>query len=59
VRATPQGLRKVRVLSQTIESHYRSVEAQLGARRLKELYELLDALIAVEQPATPVSAPVV
>ena len=59
VRATPQGLRKVRVLSQTIESHYRSVEAQLGARRLKELYALLDALIAVEQPATPVSAPVV
>jgi homoprotocatechuate degradation regulator HpaR len=50
VRATPAGLALVATLSQTIESHYRWMETQLGKARLAQLYELLDSVIALEAP---------
>lgn len=50
VRATPAGLALVAALSQTIESHYQWMEAQLGKARLAQLYELLDGVIALEAP---------
>lgn len=50
VRATPAGLRLVRTLSQTIESHYQWMETRLGAKQLAQLYKLLDAVIALEAP---------
>ena len=50
VRATPAGLKLVRALSQTIESHYQWMEAQLGKQRLAQLYDLLDDVIALEAP---------
>lgn len=50
VRATPAGLKLVRTLSQTIESHYQWMEAQLGKARLAQLYDLLDDVIALEAP---------
>lgn len=50
VRATSAGLKLVRTLSQTIGSHYQWMEAQLGTERLAQLYDLLDAVIAVEAP---------
>ncbi|WP_066256180.1 homoprotocatechuate degradation operon regulator HpaR [Hydrogenophaga flava] len=50
VRATPAGLKLVRKLSQTIESHYQWMEAQLGSDRLAQLYDLLDNVIALEAP---------
>ncbi len=49
VKATPRGLSLVRKLSTTIEAHYRAMEDVLGERRLAELYELLDAVIEMEQ----------
>lgn len=48
VRATEAGLAKVQALSQTIEAHYAWMEQQLGKADLKALYELLDAVIALE-----------
>jgi len=55
VRATPLGLEKVQALSQTIEAHYSWMEQQLGKTRLRQLYALLDELIALEapEPETP------
>jgi homoprotocatechuate degradation regulator HpaR len=50
VRATPEGLRRVETLSQTIEAHYRWLEAELGQDQLAQLYALLDAVIALEGP---------
>ncbi len=51
VRATRAGLKLVHQLSTTIESHYAWMEARLGKAQLAQLYDLLDAVIAVEQPA--------
>jgi homoprotocatechuate degradation regulator HpaR len=48
VRATPQGLAKVQALSESIEAHYAWMEQELGKTKLKALYELLDAVIALE-----------
>ena len=50
VRATPAGLNLAHKLSATIELHYQWMEAQLGERRLAQLYKLLDELIALEAP---------
>lgn len=50
VRATPAGLRLVRKLSLTIESHYQWMESELGKERLARLYALLDDVIALEAP---------
>jgi homoprotocatechuate degradation regulator HpaR len=52
VRATPLGLQKVEALSETIEAHYSWLEKELGKPRLKALYELLDEVIALENPET-------
>ncbi len=57
VRATPAGLRLVRKLSSTIESHYQWMEAQIGKERLAQLYTLLDDVIAFEAPGSRESAP--
>jgi homoprotocatechuate degradation regulator HpaR len=51
VEATPKGMRLVARLSCTIEAHYEWMEKTLGKQRLGQLYELLDALIDLEQPA--------
>ncbi|GAA6142702.1 homoprotocatechuate degradation operon regulator HpaR [Hydrogenophaga sp. 5NK40-0174] len=50
VRATPEGLRLVRSLSATIETHYAWMEERLGKARLAQLYALLDDVIALEIP---------
>ncbi len=50
VRATPAGLKLVKRLSTTIESHYAWMEERLGKARLAQLYGLLDEVIALEQP---------
>ena len=50
VRATQAGLKLVATLSETIESHYQWMEAQLGKERLAQLYGLLDGVIALEAP---------
>jgi hypothetical protein len=39
-------------LSQTIEAHYAWMEEQLGKAQLAQLYTLLDAVIALEAPAS-------
>ena len=48
VRATREGLKRVAVLSRTIEAHYAWMEQQLGHAKLKQLYDLLDEVIALE-----------
>ncbi|MGV3492240.1 MAG: homoprotocatechuate degradation operon regulator HpaR [Ramlibacter sp.] len=50
VEATARGRKMVDKLSQTVESHYRWLEQSLGKQKLAQLYELLDQLIALEQP---------
>lgn len=52
VRASALGLEKVQTLSQTVQDHYRWVEKRLGKQQLQQLYALLDALIALEEPQT-------
>jgi DNA-binding MarR family transcriptional regulator len=52
VRATALGLDKVQALSQTIEAHYSWMEQQLGKGKLRQMYALLDELIALESPDT-------
>ena len=42
------GLAIASALRVAIEAHYASLEAQLGRRKLAQLYELLDDLIALE-----------
>ena len=49
VQATEQGLSLVNTLSHTIEAHYQWMEQTLGKERLQQLYELLDAVIELEQ----------
>lgn len=50
VRATALGLDKVQTLSHTVQDHYRWVEKRLGKQQLQQLYALLDALIALDEP---------
>lgn len=50
VEATAKGRKMVDRLSTTIEMHYRWLEQSLGKQKLTQLYELLDQLIALEQP---------
>lgn len=50
VSATPKGMKIVDRLSTSIEMHYRWLEQSLGKTKLQQLYELLDQLIALEQP---------
>jgi homoprotocatechuate degradation regulator HpaR len=50
IEATAKGRKMVDRLSTTIESHYRWLEQSLGKQKLAQLYELLDQLIALEQP---------
>lgn len=52
VRATALGLDKVQTLSQTIEAHYSWMEQQLGKAKLRQLYTLLDEVIALETSET-------
>jgi homoprotocatechuate degradation regulator HpaR len=49
VRATPRGKRLVRKLSDAVEMHYAWMEEALGPDKLRELYTLLDTVIALEQ----------
>jgi homoprotocatechuate degradation regulator HpaR len=50
VEATPRGLKMVDKLSRSVEGHYQWLEKSLGKQKLAQLYELLDELIALEQP---------
>jgi homoprotocatechuate degradation regulator HpaR len=50
VEATPRGRKMVDRLSTTVETHYQWLEGSLGEEKLAQLYELLDQLIALEQP---------
>ncbi|MDO8375281.1 MAG: homoprotocatechuate degradation operon regulator HpaR [Polaromonas sp.] len=50
VEATDKGMQLVDTLSQTIEAHYTWMEKTLGKQSLAQLYELLDKVIALEQP---------
>jgi homoprotocatechuate degradation regulator HpaR len=51
IEATAKGKRLVKKLSSTIESHYAWLEQSLGKAKLVQLYQLLDELIALEQPS--------
>ncbi len=51
VRATPRGKRLVTKLSDAIEAHYVWLESTLGKPQLQQLYDLLDRVIALEQPS--------
>ena len=55
VRPTALGLRRVKTLSTTIEAHYAWMERHLGKAKLQQLYELLDAVIALD--AAPSTTP--
>lgn len=50
VEATAKGRRMVERLSRTVEAHYEWLEHSLGKQKLAQLYQLLDELIALEQP---------
>jgi homoprotocatechuate degradation regulator HpaR len=50
VEATARGRKMVDRLSTTVETHYQWLESSLGKQKLAQLYELLDQLIALEQP---------
>lgn len=50
VEATARGRKMVERMSRSVESHYRWLEKSLGKQKLAQLYELLDELIALEQP---------
>jgi len=50
VEATNKGRKMVERLSHSVESHYQWLEQSLGKQKLAQLYELLDQLIALEQP---------
>ncbi|RRH88975.1 homoprotocatechuate degradation operon regulator HpaR [Variovorax beijingensis] len=50
VEATAHGMKLVKKLSSSIESHYQWLEQSLGKTRLTQLYGLLDELISLEQP---------
>ena len=50
VEATDKGKRLVQALSAEILTHYAWLQERLGKTKLDEMYALLDALIALEQP---------
>jgi homoprotocatechuate degradation regulator HpaR len=50
VEATTRGMKMVERLSTSVEGHYQWLEQSLGKQKLAQLYELLDELIALEQP---------
>jgi homoprotocatechuate degradation regulator HpaR len=50
VEATAKGTKMVERLSTTIEDHYQWLEQSLGKQKLRQLYQLLDRLIELEQP---------
>lgn len=50
VEATARGHQLVTQLSTSIEAHYAWMEEAMGKEKLAQLYELLDELIALEQP---------
>ena len=50
VEATAHGRKLVTKLSTSIEAHYGWMEETLGKEKLSQLYQLLDELIALEQP---------
>ena len=51
VQATTKGRQLVSQLSRSIEAHYAWMEKSLGKQKLTQLYQLLDELIALEEPA--------
>ena len=58
VEATDKGKRLVQALSAEILTHYAWLQERLGKTNLDEMYALLDALIALEQPdGTPAPTP--
>ena len=58
VEATDKGKRLVQALSAEILTHYAWLQERLGKTKLDEMYALLDALIALEQPdGTPAPTP--
>lgn len=50
VEATDKGLKLVQMLSGSVQAHYRELERSFGMQKLAQLYELLDELIALENP---------
>lgn len=50
IEATAKGLKMVERLSRSVEGHYQWLEKSLGKQKLAQLYQLLDELIALEQP---------
>lgn len=50
VRASAKGKRMVTKLAESIEAHYSSMETTLGKARLRQLYALLDDVIAMPLP---------
>jgi len=50
VEATARGRKLVAKLSTSIEAHYAWMEEAMGKDKLARIYELLDELIALEQP---------
>jgi homoprotocatechuate degradation regulator HpaR len=51
IEATAKGRKLVDTLSHSIEAHYTWMEKSLGKDKLERLYQLLDELIALEEPA--------
>lgn len=51
VAATAKGRKLVQELAHGVEAHYARMERALGKDKLGQLYELLDELIALEEPA--------
>lgn len=56
VRSTPRGQELSESLSGTIEMRYEALAETLGPSRLRELYALLDALIALPEQEAPAAA---
>jgi homoprotocatechuate degradation regulator HpaR len=50
IRASAKGKRLVAKLAESIEAHYASMESALGKAQLKQLYALLDEVIAMPLP---------
>ena len=53
VAATPKGKRLVLRLATSIEAHYAVMEQTLGKAQLATMYQLLDAVIAMNNEAAP------
>lgn len=51
VAATSKGLSLVDKLASSIEAHYSQMENLMGKTKLEQLYQLLDELISLEEPA--------